>query len=261
MPKLQKRSEKSKSQPHPETLKGWKQISEFLGEPVSVVKRWAAGGMPLHREGQFVSTSSNELNAWVTSIPLVSQCVVRIQFNRPLEFLLCAPPIPIVCKEYAGQCRMRLHKSVIQLQCLHRCGLREWHFFSRWQRIRWHMVTVSQPRVSSSVTRVSFDRGLKVPDRFLHAIRCPFIPVVSTLQIELISLSILRGVSSQPFFLLTLQPQAQLVGDFTGNIFLHGEDVRKLAVVPPAPQFRAIPDVHQLHGDSQRVAPLRDFPR
>jgi hypothetical protein len=65
MPKLQKRSEKSKSQPHPETLKGWKKISEFLGEPVSVVKRWAADGMPLHREGQFVSTSPNELNAWL----------------------------------------------------------------------------------------------------------------------------------------------------------------------------------------------------
>ena len=40
-------------------------FAEFLGEPVSVVKRWAAGGMPLHREGQFVSTSSDELNAWL----------------------------------------------------------------------------------------------------------------------------------------------------------------------------------------------------
>src|SRR5580704_7995980 len=65
MPKLQKRSEKPKSQPQAETLKGWKQISEFLGEPVSVVKRWAADGMPIHREGQFVSTSSNELNTWL----------------------------------------------------------------------------------------------------------------------------------------------------------------------------------------------------
>ena len=63
--KHQKRSKKSKSQPHPETLRGWKQISGFLGEPVSVVKRWVADGMPLHREGQFVSTSSNELNAWL----------------------------------------------------------------------------------------------------------------------------------------------------------------------------------------------------
>ena len=65
MPKPQKRGEKSKSRQQPETLKGWKQISEFLGEPVSVVKRWATDGMPLHREGQFVSTSANELNTWL----------------------------------------------------------------------------------------------------------------------------------------------------------------------------------------------------
>jgi hypothetical protein len=65
MTKPKKRGEKPKSQPQPETLKGWKQISEFLGEPVSVVKRWAADGMPLHREGQFVATSSNELNSWL----------------------------------------------------------------------------------------------------------------------------------------------------------------------------------------------------
>ena len=65
MPKPKKRSEKPKGQPQPATLKGWKQISEFLGEPVSVVKRWAADGMPLHREGQFVSTSSDELNTWL----------------------------------------------------------------------------------------------------------------------------------------------------------------------------------------------------
>jgi hypothetical protein len=65
MPKPQKRGEKPKSQPQQETLKGWKQISEFLGEPVSVVKRWASEGMPLHREGQFVATSSNELNSWL----------------------------------------------------------------------------------------------------------------------------------------------------------------------------------------------------
>lgn len=54
-----------KGQQEPEALKGWKKISEFLGEPVTVVKRWAADGMSLHREGQFVFTSSNELNAWL----------------------------------------------------------------------------------------------------------------------------------------------------------------------------------------------------
>ncbi|HUO17736.1 MAG TPA: hypothetical protein VMX38_22330, partial [Verrucomicrobiae bacterium] len=47
------------------TLKGWKQIAGFLGEPTSVVQRWAATGMPVRREGQFVSTTVNELNKWL----------------------------------------------------------------------------------------------------------------------------------------------------------------------------------------------------
>src|SRR5580692_3513042 len=49
----------------PETLKGWQQIAAFLGEPVSVVQRWASEGMPVHREGRFVATSPEELNAWL----------------------------------------------------------------------------------------------------------------------------------------------------------------------------------------------------
>jgi hypothetical protein len=65
MPRSKKRSEKPSGQREPETLKGWKQISVFLGEPVSVVKRWAAEGMPLHRKSQFVGTSPDELNAWL----------------------------------------------------------------------------------------------------------------------------------------------------------------------------------------------------
>jgi hypothetical protein len=49
----------------PETLKGWQQISTFLGEPVSVVQRWAHEGMPVHKEGRLVTTSPDELNAWL----------------------------------------------------------------------------------------------------------------------------------------------------------------------------------------------------
>lgn len=47
------------------TLKGWQQISTFLGEPLSVVQRWAQEGMPVHKEGRYVSTSPDELNAWL----------------------------------------------------------------------------------------------------------------------------------------------------------------------------------------------------
>ncbi|MFZ0733980.1 MAG: hypothetical protein WAM79_16785 [Candidatus Sulfotelmatobacter sp.] len=56
---------KKKGESHRESLKGWKQIADFLGEPTSVAQRWAGEGMPLRREGRFVSTTPEELNAWL----------------------------------------------------------------------------------------------------------------------------------------------------------------------------------------------------
>lgn len=57
-------SKSSKSE-DTDQLKGWQQIAAFLGEPQSVVQRWASEGMPLRREGRFVSTTKTELNAWM----------------------------------------------------------------------------------------------------------------------------------------------------------------------------------------------------
>jgi hypothetical protein len=47
------------------SLKGWQQISAFLGEPASVVQRWASEGMPLRKQGRYVETTPEELNAWL----------------------------------------------------------------------------------------------------------------------------------------------------------------------------------------------------
>ena len=49
----------------PKTLKGWQQIAAFLGEPTSVVQRWASDGMPVRRQGRYVETTPDELNAWL----------------------------------------------------------------------------------------------------------------------------------------------------------------------------------------------------
>jgi hypothetical protein len=57
---LKKQLSANKKVAAPETLKGWQEIAAFLGEPISVVHRWAAEGMPVHREGRFVSTSADE---------------------------------------------------------------------------------------------------------------------------------------------------------------------------------------------------------
>ena len=46
-------------------LKGWQQIAGFLGEPTSVVQRWAAEGMPVRRQGRYVTTTADELNQWL----------------------------------------------------------------------------------------------------------------------------------------------------------------------------------------------------
>jgi hypothetical protein len=46
-------------------LKGWQKIAKFLGQPVSVVQRWAAEGMPIRKQGRYVESSREELNHWL----------------------------------------------------------------------------------------------------------------------------------------------------------------------------------------------------
>jgi hypothetical protein len=63
MVKRKKKPAESKNEP--DTLTGWNQISSFLGEPSSVVQRWASEGMPVRKQGRFVTTTPAELNAWL----------------------------------------------------------------------------------------------------------------------------------------------------------------------------------------------------
>lgn len=62
-----KKRAKKRSAPEtpPSTLKGWQQIAAFLGEPTSVVQRWASDGMPIRKQGRYVETTPDELNAWL----------------------------------------------------------------------------------------------------------------------------------------------------------------------------------------------------
>ena len=40
-----------------DALTGWQQIAAFLGHPAAVVQRWASEGMPVRRQGRFVTTT------------------------------------------------------------------------------------------------------------------------------------------------------------------------------------------------------------
>jgi hypothetical protein len=48
-----------------DALTGWNRIAAFLGHPLAVVQRWASEGMPVRRQGRFVTTTPEELNAWL----------------------------------------------------------------------------------------------------------------------------------------------------------------------------------------------------
>ena len=49
----------------PQGLTGWQQFAAFLGHPAAVVQRWASEGMPVSRQGRFVTTTPEELNTWL----------------------------------------------------------------------------------------------------------------------------------------------------------------------------------------------------
>ena len=63
--KVAKSPSKSPKASIPTTLKGWQQISAFLSQPVSVAQRWAKDGMPLKRQGRFVTATPADLNKWL----------------------------------------------------------------------------------------------------------------------------------------------------------------------------------------------------
>src|SRR5213595_2199185 len=54
-----------KPKAQPEGLKGWAQIAPFLGQPIAVAQRWARSGMPVKREGRFITASPEELSRYL----------------------------------------------------------------------------------------------------------------------------------------------------------------------------------------------------
>src|SRR6266700_353719 len=55
----------AKSNAQPDRLKGWTQIAQFLGQPVDVAQRWARSGMPVTRDGRFMTATPEELSRYL----------------------------------------------------------------------------------------------------------------------------------------------------------------------------------------------------
>ena len=93
----------------PSTLKGWKQIAEFLGEPVSVVKRWRSEGMPVTEQGRFVTSSPEQLNAWLgresgKPVHAATENDLAAELKRGLAYVRQARNAP-VAKQRTGKAK------------------------------------------------------------------------------------------------------------------------------------------------------------
>lgn len=64
-PKSKKGRPAPKAKAQPQGLKGWAQIAQFLGQPIAVAQRWAKSGMPVKREGRFMTASPEELSQYL----------------------------------------------------------------------------------------------------------------------------------------------------------------------------------------------------
>ena len=63
--KRQSTSGKPKPKAQSDQLRGWKQISEFLGMPMSTAQRWGKSGMPVNHERRVVTAVPEQLNRWL----------------------------------------------------------------------------------------------------------------------------------------------------------------------------------------------------
>jgi hypothetical protein len=69
----------------PQLLKGWQQIAEFLSRPISVAQRWTKTGMPVTKQGRFVSATPEELNKWLGREALRRAAACRHARGRSLR--------------------------------------------------------------------------------------------------------------------------------------------------------------------------------
>jgi len=68
MPSAKRNMKSRKKEDTRADLRSWKEIAGFLGQPVSVAQRWAKAGMPVAKNGRFVTASVKELTQWLARV-------------------------------------------------------------------------------------------------------------------------------------------------------------------------------------------------
>ena len=156
-------------------------------------------------------------------------CVVRVEFDGPLEFFFGGGPIPVVEREGEAQRGMSFRERAVNFERFH-CRLASFRKSILWrQRINskrtQYRIGVGQPGVGQRIAWVYINRLLKVFYALPKALVRSLIPEVTAFEIGVISLDVIRVALRQSLSLFGGQPEQQLLGYFTGDLRFDLEDV------------------------------------
>src|SRR5260370_114729 len=128
---------------------------------------------------------------------------------------------------------MGLSKGAINGQCFFSRGSSaDSRFAFRHRTIVGHyVVVVCQADVGLGIIRISLNGLVEIFFGLFQRLRSALAPVIAAFQIELVSLGIVGAAFGNFSLGFGRQPFAQLGGDGAGDVLLHRQQIRHLAVV------------------------------
>src|SRR5262252_2713707 len=150
-------------------------------------------------------------------------------------------PISIVDEADVSQRNVSFREMVVDLQRLDCRGLRFRHGRARRNHLEKRQVGVgvSQTSVSQRISWVLVESLPEIFNCFLQIFWVPFVPVVASLQVKPIRLSVFGVAFRQSLLHIAGQLKLQLLRNFPGKITLEKKNVLRLAVVLATPELRA----------------------
>src|SRR5262249_4612874 len=122
-------------------------------------------------------------------------------------------------------------------------------------------VTFRKTCVGQSVRGISFNCFPEILDCMVEAFCGSLAPMESSLQVQMIGLSVLGISLGQTMLFLGRQLQPQFFRDLLRDVFLNRKDVRGFSSILVAPQLPAVVYVHQLGADQKHVTALKNTAR
>ena len=101
---------------------------------------------------------------------------------------------------------------------------------------------------------------IEIGDRGSDVRKGLFVPIVTTLQIQLVGFWILRALLGDLLLLGTADLRTQLFRDVARNLLLQRDNICALAAVVLPPDFGVVPNIGKLSTDFHAVTPWHRSP-